>query len=90
MSKQVKLRVLKAEDITRDTTVGKVYDGWLSLRGEACPLFDFVCSEDTVSFYDDVGDECAPYLDEGLVEILEENCSPNSESQITDNRISLD
>lgn len=90
MSKKVKLRVLKATDVARDTTVGKVYSGRLSSRGEICPLFGFECSEDTVSFYDDIGDKCGLYLNKGLVEILEQNCLPNSESQVANSSISLD
>ena len=97
MSKRVKLRVLKAEGVTRDTTVGKVYEGWLSLKGQDCPLFGYECHEDSVSFYDDVGDKCCSHLNECLVELItgngenvEENCPPTSESQFTDNSISSD
>lgn len=70
--KQVKIRILKAKGVCRDTTVGKMYTGTLYDKGESYFYkgTSVTSSENTVVFNDDVGDQVGAWLHKGNIELV--------------------
>lgn len=69
--KNVKIRVVEAIGSTRDTTVGKIYEGVYLDTGEL--QFDPPIAVDApmLSFIDDIGDRLYTYVTRNLVEVVE-------------------
>ncbi len=67
----VKIKVLKARVSTRDTIVGKIYDGVFLETGDAQPDTGLLCDKPMLAFSDEVGDMVHTYASSGLVEVVE-------------------